>query len=250
MSARCLRRSPRALEASAPPRRARRGAPAGRPARPPARPRPLPRPARPPARRRPAGRQHVGHACPPALPARRADGSAVDLHLSDARTPPADRATAGSSSCAAAARATAAAAPASASRCPAAARASCSRPTSSPGRLWIAALDLPAAAARLPRRARRARSATRTSRSARPLEDHQTIFATEPGSAEMPSAGRPFTPRVLDALRARGVGVAPHRAAHRRLARQERGERPYPERYRVPRHTAARVNATAPPAAA
>ena len=42
----------------------------------------------------------------------------------------------------------------------------------------------------------------------RPLADFQTIFATEPGSAEMPSAGRPFSRRALNALGARGVGIA------------------------------------------
>ena len=53
----------------------------------------------------------------------------------------------------------------------------------------------------------------------RPLEDLQTVFADEPGSAEMPSAGRPFSARVLDdLLRARRAGRAA-RAPHRRLAR-------------------------------
>jgi S-adenosylmethionine:tRNA ribosyltransferase-isomerase len=41
-----------------------------------------------------------------------------------------------------------------------------------------------------------------------PLEMYQTIFASLPGSAEMPSAGRPFTRRVIDSLEARGVGIA------------------------------------------
>ena len=41
-----------------------------------------------------------------------------------------------------------------------------------------------------------------------PLEDYQTIFARVPGSAEMPSAARAFTPRVLDRLKARGVEIA------------------------------------------
>ncbi len=40
------------------------------------------------------------------------------------------------------------------------------------------------------------------------LASYQTLFARVPGSAEMPSAARPFTPRVLDALRRRGVGLA------------------------------------------
>jgi len=77
----------------------------------------------------------------------------------------------------------------------------------------------------------------------RPLRDLQTVFADEPGSAEMPSAGRPFTPRVLDDLFARGVQVAPL-VLHTGVASLERGERPYPERYRVPLSTARLVEAT------
>ena len=49
-----------------------------------------------------------------------------------------------------------------------------------------------------------------------PISTYQNVYATEPGSAEMPSAGRPFTPEVLTRLVARGVGVVAHRAAHRR----------------------------------
>jgi S-adenosylmethionine:tRNA ribosyltransferase-isomerase len=41
-----------------------------------------------------------------------------------------------------------------------------------------------------------------------PLAAYQTIFAHEPGSAEMPSAGRPFSPRVLESLERRRVGLA------------------------------------------
>jgi S-adenosylmethionine:tRNA ribosyltransferase-isomerase len=41
-----------------------------------------------------------------------------------------------------------------------------------------------------------------------PLSAYQTVFARVAGSAEMPSAGRPFSPRVLDRLRRRGVGLA------------------------------------------
>jgi len=76
----------------------------------------------------------------------------------------------------------------------------------------------------------------------RPLADFQTIFALEPGSAEMPSAGRPFSRRVLDALAARGVTVADV-TLHCGVSSLERGELPYPERFRVPAETAAAVNA-------
>jgi S-adenosylmethionine:tRNA ribosyltransferase-isomerase len=58
----------------------------------------------------------------------------------------------------------------------------------------------------------------------------------------MPSAGRPFTPRVLTALAERGVGVAPI-VLHCGVSSQERGEIPSAERFSVPAATAARVNA-------
>ena len=41
-----------------------------------------------------------------------------------------------------------------------------------------------------------------------PLTAYQTLFARAPGSAEMPSAARPFTRAVVDDLRRRGVGIA------------------------------------------
>ncbi|MEJ2358763.1 MAG: S-adenosylmethionine:tRNA ribosyltransferase-isomerase, partial [Deinococcales bacterium] len=41
-----------------------------------------------------------------------------------------------------------------------------------------------------------------------PLSAYQSIFARVPGSAEMPSAARPFSPTVVAALRARGVEIA------------------------------------------
>lgn len=42
-----------------------------------------------------------------------------------------------------------------------------------------------------------------------PLSDYQTVFGRTPGSAEMPSAARPFTRSLLHRLAAAGVGVAP-----------------------------------------
>jgi S-adenosylmethionine:tRNA ribosyltransferase-isomerase len=75
----------------------------------------------------------------------------------------------------------------------------------------------------------------------RPLADFQTIFATEPGSAEMPSAGRPFSERVLERLEERGITVATI-VLHAGVSSLERGEAPYPERFRVPAATAAAVN--------
>ena len=111
----------------------------------------------------------------------------------------------------------------------------------SPGRLWIAALDLPAPLHDY--LAEHGRPIAYAHHSAPPeLDELQTIFADEPGSAEMPSAGRPFTQRVLDDLLLRGVQVAPL-VLHTGVSSLERGERPYPERYRVPALTASRVNA-------
>jgi S-adenosylmethionine:tRNA ribosyltransferase-isomerase len=76
-----------------------------------------------------------------------------------------------------------------------------------------------------------------------PLADYQTIFAREPGSAEMPSAGRPFTPRTLDALARRGVRIAPI-VLHTGVSSLEDHEPPYAERYRVGVATARAVNET------
>jgi S-adenosylmethionine:tRNA ribosyltransferase-isomerase len=74
-----------------------------------------------------------------------------------------------------------------------------------------------------------------------PNEAYQTVFGNEPGSAEMPSAGRPFTPELVTALVSRGVGIAPL-VLHTGVSSLESHEPPYEEYYRVPRHTAQRVN--------
>ena len=71
---------------------------------------------------------------------------------------------------------------------------------------------------------------------------YQTVFATEPGSAEMPSAARPFTPELVTRLVSRGVQLAPL-LLHTGVASLEDHEPPYEEFYRVPRDTAERVNA-------
>ncbi len=47
-----------------------------------------------------------------------------------------------------------------------------------------------------------------------PLSDYQTVFAREPGSAEMPSAARPFTPELVTRLVTEGGVVRPAGAAH------------------------------------
>jgi S-adenosylmethionine:tRNA ribosyltransferase-isomerase len=115
-------------------------------------------------------------------------------------------------------------------------------PYLSAGRLWVAELALPAPLlAYLERHGAPIRYAHE--RHERPLADHQTMFARVPGSAEMPSAGRPFTPALVSALEARGVGLA-RLLLHTGVSSQERGERPYPERFAISRETADRVGAT------
>ena len=74
-----------------------------------------------------------------------------------------------------------------------------------------------------------------------PIETYQTVFAHEPGSAEMPSAGRPFTAELVTELVSRGILVAPI-TLHTGVSSPELGERPYPERYCVPAATADVVN--------
>jgi S-adenosylmethionine:tRNA ribosyltransferase-isomerase len=74
-----------------------------------------------------------------------------------------------------------------------------------------------------------------------PIDAYQTVFAREPGSAEMPSAARPFTADLVTDLVAHGVLVAPI-TLHCGVSSLETGERPYPERYRVPPETARLVN--------
>jgi S-adenosylmethionine:tRNA ribosyltransferase-isomerase len=75
------------------------------------------------------------------------------------------------------------------------------------------------------------------------LEDYQTIFGTTPGSAEMPSASRPFTHEVVTRLVSRGVGIAPV-LLHTGVSSQEAGEAPQPEWFEVGESTARLVNST------
>jgi S-adenosylmethionine:tRNA ribosyltransferase-isomerase len=75
-----------------------------------------------------------------------------------------------------------------------------------------------------------------------PLDAYQNVYAAVPGSAEMASAGRAFTPELVTRLIARGIDVAPI-ILHTGVSSQESHEPPYPERYDVPLGTARRVNA-------
>ncbi len=76
-----------------------------------------------------------------------------------------------------------------------------------------------------------------------PLAAHQTVFGIRPGSAEMPSAGRPFTPELVTELVTRGVLIAPI-TLHTGVASPEKDEPPYAEWFAVPAHTAALVGLT------
>jgi S-adenosylmethionine:tRNA ribosyltransferase-isomerase len=80
-----------------------------------------------------------------------------------------------------------------------------------------------------------------------PIDAYQTVFASRPphdpglGSAEMPSAGRPFTPELVADLLAAGIVFAPI-TLHTGVSSLEAHEPPYAERYRVPATTARLVN--------
>jgi len=74
-----------------------------------------------------------------------------------------------------------------------------------------------------------------------PISYYQTVFANEVGSAEMPSAGRAFTHEMITELVARGVQIAPL-ILHTGVASLEDHEPPYEEFYRVPLQTAVLIN--------
>ena len=87
-----------------------------------------------------------------------------------------------------------------------------------------------------------------------PLSAYQTVFATDGvgegdsvhaavGSAEMPSAGRPFTTELVTRLVTRGIAMAPV-TLHAGVSSLEKNEPPLAELYRVPPATARLVNAT------
>jgi S-adenosylmethionine:tRNA ribosyltransferase-isomerase len=72
---------------------------------------------------------------------------------------------------------------------------------------------------------------------------YQTIFAAEPGSAEMPSAGRPFSADVVEALERKGVRIAAI-TLHTGVASLEKDEPPYEEWCEVTPETAAAIENT------
>lgn len=76
-----------------------------------------------------------------------------------------------------------------------------------------------------------------------PLTAYQTVFSRDPGSAEMPSAGRPFTGDLVASLITAGVTFAPI-TLHAGVASLETHEAPLPERFTVPEPTANLINLT------
>lgn len=115
-------------------------------------------------------------------------------------------------------------------------------PTPADGRtrLWVANIDFPGDALRyLGKHGWPIRYKYLSDQ--RQLADYQTVFASEPGSAEMPSAGRPFTHAMIERLEQKGVRIAPV-ILHTGVSSLEYDEPPYPERFRVPAETADAVN--------
>jgi S-adenosylmethionine:tRNA ribosyltransferase-isomerase len=167
---------------------------------------------------------------PAALTAYRAGGAAVALHLSTALTaalwivePRQTRLDAGD-----------------VLSLPAGGTAQMLAPYPGSQRLWIARLCLPERAVDYLMRAGRPVTYPYV-RGSWPLEMYQTVYAREPGSAEMPSAGRAFSEDVLARAAARGIGLA-RLTLHTSVASLERDEPPIEEWYRVPPETAAAVS--------
>jgi S-adenosylmethionine:tRNA ribosyltransferase-isomerase len=111
-----------------------------------------------------------------------------------------------------------------------------------PSRLWRAAV-IPHVALLTYLRSHGRPIAYKYQAAPRPLQDYQNVYADQPGSAEMPSAGRPFTAQLLRKLKSRGVQVAPI-VLHAGLSSPELHEPPMPERYQVPEATASLVTGT------
>lgn len=103
-------------------------------------------------------------------------------------------------------------------------------------RLWIAKLALPLGVTAYLQRYGRPITYSYVDRRF-PIDAYQTVFASEPGSAEMPSAGRAFTRPMLACLRRSGVRLA-KLVLHAGVASLENHERPYEELYEVPARTA------------
>jgi S-adenosylmethionine:tRNA ribosyltransferase-isomerase len=106
------------------------------------------------------------------------------------------------------------------------------------GRLWVAAFDGSNVSTLMARYGRPI--AYPYVRGQWPLQMYQTVYAGPPGSAEMPSAGRAFSPDVLEQLAHRGIGFVTL-TLHTGVASLEGHEKPYAEEYWVPECTASAV---------
>jgi S-adenosylmethionine:tRNA ribosyltransferase-isomerase len=106
-------------------------------------------------------------------------------------------------------------------------------------RLWVAALELPAPIFEYLRQWGQPITYSYV-RGVWPLEMYQTVYAREPGSAEMPSAGRAFSAGILGKLAHRGIGFVTL-TLHTGVSSLEEHEPPYQERYYVPSSTVAAV---------
>jgi len=73
-----------------------------------------------------------------------------------------------------------------------------------------------------------------------PIEMYQNVYATVPGSAEMPSAGRAFTAEMFDRLARGGVFFAPV-ILHTGVSSLEHDEPPYQEYFEVSHEAAAAI---------
>jgi S-adenosylmethionine:tRNA ribosyltransferase-isomerase len=113
-------------------------------------------------------------------------------------------------------------------------------PPGPPTRLWIADVNLPLPPLQYMTRHGRPIRYGDIDRD-RPIDDYQTVFADHPGSAEMPSAARPFTPELVTRLVTRGILFAPL-TLHAGVASPEAHEPPAAEWYHVPNQTAELVN--------
>jgi S-adenosylmethionine:tRNA ribosyltransferase-isomerase len=109
-------------------------------------------------------------------------------------------------------------------------------------RLWVAKLDVPLPPLEYLQRWGRPIAYDYVPRRF-PLSAYQTVFARSAGSAEMPSAGRPFTRSLLACLRRSGVQLA-RLTLHTGVASLEQHESPHEEWYEVPPRTAELVRTT------
>ena len=117
-----------------------------------------------------------------------------------------------------------------------------SSPTGVGNRLWRGRLAVPQSLSNYLREQARPISYGYLSGSF-PISDYQTIFALCPGSAEMPSAARPFSAELVARLVSRGVIFAPI-TLHTGLSSQDAGEAPQPEWFEVRETTAHLVNSS------